>query len=143
MGVAAEVLEEVLSSREGGLGVDVPRQLRDRSCETREALGLLEVGDALEVALAVGTAQRCEHLRAEDDAHRLDGEETRWSRPWCLLATPPNLAASNIKEGTTHSRGRRTSASAGARGGYGEQQRRVATSFDTQTESLGATVWLC
>lgn len=75
MRVAPEVIEDVLALREGRLGVEVPRNLRDGSREAREGFRILEVREAVEVAATVSAPKNGEHLGAKNDAHRLDGEE--------------------------------------------------------------------
>jgi hypothetical protein len=87
MRVAAEIVEDVPTLREGGFGVDVPRDLRNRAREPRKGFGIFEVREAREVALAVKATKLGEHLGTKHLAHRLDGKEERAVRsiPACTV----------------------------------------------------------
>lgn len=80
MGVAAEVFDDVLGTAKGALGVDVPILSTETRGEASKGFGIIEVVEALELALGVCVSERCAHFAAEHASHRLDGEEIGLAR---------------------------------------------------------------
>jgi hypothetical protein len=83
MGIAAEILQHVLGSAEGWLGVDDPIFAEERTQPGREELGMgerCEFSGQVQLAALKGRLQASDELATKHAPQYSNGKEEEWAR---------------------------------------------------------------